>query len=148
LPTSDFLIDANIFLELQLEQSRSAECKEFLSLVSSGKVEAATTDFILDSIAVVMEDKKATPEDIRKFFVSLSLFKGLYIHNLDLRGRIAAAQKMADEDLDFDDSTSIVAMEAMNIKKIVSLDRDFDGIRGIARVEPRQAIAKRQDGTE
>ena len=148
MPTSDFLIDANIFLELQLEQSRSAECKEFLSLVSSGKVEAATTDFILDSIAVVMEDKKATPEDIRKFFVSLSLFKGLYIHNLDLRGRIAAAQKMADEDLDFDDSTSIVAMEAMNIKKIVSLDRDFDGIRGIARVEPRQAIAKRQDGTE
>jgi predicted nucleic acid-binding protein len=148
LPTSDFLIDANIFLELQLEQSRSAECKEFLSLVSSGKVEAATTDFILDSIAVVMEDKKATPEDIRKFFVSLSLFKGLYIHNLDLRGRIAAAQKMADEDMDFDDSTSIVAMEAMNIKKIVSLDRDFDGISGIARVEPRQAIAKRQDGTE
>ena len=146
MPTSDFLIDANIFLELQLEQSRSAECKEFLSLVSSGKVEAATTDFILDSIAVVMEDKKATPEDIRKFFVSLSLFKGLYIHNLDLRGRIAAAQKMADENLDFDDSTSIVAMEEMKIKEIVSLDRDFEGVKGITRVEPREVVSRLQGG--
>ena len=146
MPTSSFLIDANIFLELQLEQSRSAECKEFLSLVSNGKMEAATTDFILDSIAVVMEDKKATPEDIRKFFISLSLFKGLYIHNLDLRGRIAAAQKMADENLDFDDSTSIVAMEEMKIKEIVSLDRDFEGVKGITRVEPREVVSRLQGG--
>jgi len=148
LPTSSYLIDANIFLELQLEQSKSAECKEFLSLVSNGKIEAATTDFILDSIAVVMEDKKAGPEDIRKFFVSLSLFKGLYIHNLDLRGRIAAAQKMSKEDLDFDDSTSLVAMEEMKIKEIVSFDRDFERVKGIARVEPREATAAPQNGTK
>jgi len=148
LPTSSFLIDANIFLELQLEQAKSAECKEFLSLVSDGKVEAATTDFILDSIAVVMEDKKAAPEDIRKFFVSLSLFKGLYIHNLDLRGRIAAAQKMAKEDLDFDDSTSVVAMEELKIKEIVSFDRDFAGVKGIVRVEPNEAISRQLGSTE
>ena len=79
------LVDANIFLELELGQSRSADCKGFLSEVARGKLGAATTDFILDSVAVVMEDRGSPPSDIRKFFASLLLYKGLLIHNLDLK---------------------------------------------------------------
>ena len=134
------LIDANIFLELELGQSRSSECKEFLSQVARGRIKAVTTDFILDSVALVMEDKRSPPKDIRKFFVSLALYKGLSIYSLDLKDRIVAAEEMIRERLDFDDSTSIAAMRRLKIKDIVSFDKDFDGAKALTRVEPRDIL--------
>ena len=134
------LIDANIFLELELGQSRSSECKEFLSQVARGRIKAVTTDFILDSVALVMEDKRSPPKDIRKFFVSLALYKGLSIYSLDLKDRIVAAEEMIRERLDFDDSTSIAAMKRLKIKDIVSFDKDFDEAKALTRVEPRDIL--------
>ncbi len=136
------LVDANIFLELELGQSKSAECKTLLSNVASGKLRAATTDFILDSVAVVMEDRDSPATDIKKFFASLTLYKGLLVHNLDLKGRILATEEMDSDGLSFDDSTSVVAMRRLGIKEIVSFDRDFDGVRGIERVEPKTVLAR------
>ncbi|HUI00479.1 MAG TPA: type II toxin-antitoxin system VapC family toxin [Nitrososphaerales archaeon] len=136
------LVDANIFLELELGQSKSAECKGFLSKVANGRLKAATTDFILDSVAVVMEDRESPASDIRKFFASLILYKGLLVHNLDLKGRILATEEMDGNELDFDDSTSLVAMRRLGIKEIVSFDRDFDKVPGIERVEPKTALAR------
>lgn len=137
------LIDANVFLELQLGQSRSKECKEFLHEVAEGRVKAVTTDFIVDSVAVVMEDRKSPPEDIRKFLASLLLYKGLSIHSLGLKGRIAATEIMRTERLSFDDATSVAAMKRLRIREIVSFDKDFDKTKGIARVEPGAALAKK-----
>ncbi|MCS4538082.1 MAG: type II toxin-antitoxin system VapC family toxin [Thaumarchaeota archaeon] len=134
------LIDANIFLELELGQSRSSECKEFLSQVARGRIKAVTTDFILDSVALVMEDKRSPPKDIRKFFVSLALYNGLSIYSLDLKDRIVAAEEMIRERLDFDDSTSIAAMKRLKIKDIVSFDKDFDKAKALTRVEPRDIL--------
>jgi len=134
------LIDANIFLELELGQSRSSECKEFLSQVARGRIKAVTTDFILDSVALVMEDKRSPPKDIRKFFVSLALYKGLSIYSLDLKDRIVAAEEMIRKRLDFDDSTSIAAMKRLKIKDIVSFDKDFDKAKPLTRVEPRDIL--------
>lgn len=134
------LIDANIFLELELKQSRSPECKEFLSLVAKGRIKAVTTDFILDSIALVMEDKGGSPEDIRKFFVSLALYKGLSVYALDLRDRIVATEEMIREELDFDDATSLAAMKRLKIMEIISLDRDFDRVEGLVRSEPKDHL--------
>jgi len=134
------LIDANIFLELELGQSRSSECKEFLSQVARGRIKAVTTDFILDSVALVMEVKRSPPKDIRKFFVSLALYKGLSIYSLDLKDRIVAAEEMIRKRLDFDDSTSIAAMKRLKIKDIVSFDKDFDKAKALTRVEPRDIL--------
>jgi predicted nucleic acid-binding protein len=135
------LVDANIFLELELGQSKCAECKGFLSKVASGRLKGATTDFILDSVAVVMEDRDSPASDIRRFFASLILYRGLLVHNLDLKGRILATEEMDRDKLDFDDSTSVVAMRRLGIKEIVSFDRDFDKVRGIERIEPKTALA-------
>lgn len=136
------LVDANIFLELELGQSKSADCKGFLSEVARGRLKAVTTDFILDSVAVVMEDRGSSASDIRKFFASLLLYKGLLVHNLDLKGRVLAADEMETEGLDFDDATSVATMRRFGIKEIVSFDRDFNGIRGITRIEPKSALAR------
>ena len=136
------LVDANIFLELELGQSKSVECKDFLTKVASGRLKASTTDFILDSIAVVMEDRDAPATDIRKFFASLILYKGLFVHNLDLKERILATEVMESDRLSFDDSTSVAAMRRLGIREIVSFDKDFDKIAGMTRIEPRVASAK------
>ena len=64
-----FLIDANVFLEPERGQSRAAECKSFLSLVSKGELRAAVTGYTVDSVALVMESK-GSPADIRKFFTA------------------------------------------------------------------------------
>ncbi len=136
------LVDANIFLELELGQSKSVECKTFLSGVAGGKIKAATTDFILDSVAVVMEDRESPASDIRKFFASLILYRGLLVHNLDLKGRILATEEKDRDGLSFDDSTSVAAMRRLGIKEIVSFDHDFDGVRGIVRIEPNIALAR------
>jgi len=140
------LVDANIFLELELGQSRAAECREFLSGVARGKIKATTTDFILDSIGVIMEDRGSPPTDIAKFFSSLTFFKGLLIHNLGLVGRVKAAHEMENQNLSFDDSTSVAAMRSLDIKEIVSFDRDFDKVRGVARIEPGTVISRIQSG--
>lgn len=134
------LIDANIFLELELEQSKSSECEKFLAAVAKGSIGAIVTDFLLDGIAVIMEDRRASPQNIIRFFESLSLFKGLTIYNLGLRGRIDAAQMMIDQGADFDDATSLAAMKALGIKRIVSFDRHFDRFSGITRLEPNKSL--------
>lgn len=135
------LIDANIFLELELGQTKSDQCKEFLRQVAAGKLKAATTDFILDSIAVVMESRGSSPSDIGKFFSSLLIFKGLVIYNLGLQGRISATSEMEKSKLDFDDATSLATMKRQRIKEIVSYDHDFDNIQGITRLEPGTVLA-------
>ncbi|HXW37032.1 MAG TPA: type II toxin-antitoxin system VapC family toxin [Nitrososphaerales archaeon] len=134
---SRLLVDANIFLELELSQSKARDCKAMLSQIASGKLKAMTTDFILDSIAVVMEDKGSPPADIRRFFASLLLYKGLAVHNLDLKGRVTATGEMERYGLGFDDSTSVAVMKLLKLKEIASFDHHFDRVEGIKRVEPK-----------
>jgi predicted nucleic acid-binding protein len=80
----EFLIDANVFLELELGQSRAAECKAFLTAVSKGELKAAVTDFTVDSVALVMESRGSPAADLKKFFESLKPYKGLSLHGLSL----------------------------------------------------------------
>ena len=135
-----FLIDSNVFLELQLGQSRAAECKAFLTAVSRGEVKAAVTDFTIDSVALVMESRGSPPADIRRFFESLKNYKGLSMHGLSLSARIAATKEMEGGRLDYDDATLVAMMKNLDIDKVVSFDRDLDGVGGIRRLDPVEAI--------
>lgn len=108
--------------------------------MATGKIKVATTDFILDSVAIIMEDRKCSPSEIGKFFSSLLVYKGLLIHNLDLMGRVMATHEMDRSGLDFDDATSVAAMKRLGLKEIVSLDRHFDQVAGISRLEPKKAM--------
>lgn len=141
------LVDANIFLELELSQSKCPECKDFLRSVASGRLKAATTDFILDSVAAVMEDRDSSSTDIRTFFASLTQYKGLLIHNLGVKGRLLAVEEMERDGLDFDDSTSVAAMKMLGVKEIVSYDHDFDKVHTITRTEPKTVLS-RFDGSK
>lgn len=130
------LVDANIFLEVLLGQKRADECKLYLKRVSDGETEACTTDFIVDTVSIAMDSAGCEPEQVRKFILSLLKYKGLTIYDLTVYDRVVATRFMERYKLDFDDATACAAIAAVGSTEIVSLDRHFDRVEGIHRIEP------------
>ncbi|MGH9922561.1 MAG: type II toxin-antitoxin system VapC family toxin [Nitrososphaerales archaeon] len=133
-------IDANIFLEVQLGQSRSQECEEFLNKVDTGDLQAFTSDFVIDSIVVTMENRNVQNIKILRFLLALGGSKGLSIYNHTFTDRILAANTMLKSGLTFDDSMVTVAVKAVKAESVVSFDSHFDDLKGIKRVEPKDLI--------
>jgi len=137
-----YLIDANIFLEVELGGENSPACEQFLKKLRNAEFEAIITDFIVDSIVIVMENYKKTWRDLRKFLGSILLFKGLKIHFLSIPDKIASTRHIERYGLDFDDATAYQAMEVHKIKEIVSYDEHFDKIRNIKRRTPQELLSR------
>lgn len=129
-------IDANIFLEVLLKQKRTEECKAYLRRVQTGELTAFTTDFIVDTISIIMDDAGCKPYQLRKFQLSLLKYEGLTLYDLTMADRVAATKQMEKHNMDFDDATVYAAMMTTGTKEIVSMDRKFDKIEGITRIEP------------
>ncbi len=136
-----YLIDASIFLEIELEQEKSHECKKFLEKVEKGDIKAIITDFAIDGIALVMESHGKSRKDIRKFLISVALFEGLSIYSVKHSDKIKATEHMKSG-LDFDDSIVLQSALSNGITEIVSLDKDFDKVKIIKRVEPGNLLLK------
>lgn len=130
------LIDANIFLEIELKQKRLHDCKAYLNKVRNGENKAITTNFIVDTISILMDYAGCDPTQIRTFNLSLLRYKGLSIYDLTMVDRISATEHMKRFNLDFDDATAYAAMTANGISEIVSMDKHFDKIPEIKRTEP------------
>jgi predicted nucleic acid-binding protein len=131
-----YFIDTNIFLELELKQKRSEECKEFLRRVLKGEIEAFTSDFNLDSVAIVMDAKGCEPRFVSDFLLKIMTFEGLTIYSLNMVDRIVAAKYMQKHKLTFDDAVTYFIAKSLEIKELVSFDDDFDGLPEIKRLEP------------
>jgi predicted nucleic acid-binding protein len=131
------LIDANIFLELMLDQARADECERLLTAVEEGTREAIITDLILDSVLIVMENKGKGPSELATFISSIATYKGLRLYWLSLVDRLHATVHMSRMGLDFEDSTTFEAGRRLSVEGIVSFDADFDGLSEIRRLEPR-----------
>ncbi len=131
-----YVTDANIFLEVELGQAKSRACEEFLELVRSGEVDAVISDFSIYTVALVMENNGKTPKEIKKFFASLFAYAGLRIHPLSNDDRIAAATLMEKHGLSLDDALVLQTTLASQATALVSLDRDFDKVKEIKRIEP------------
>lgn len=136
------LVDANIFLEVQLGRARSKECEELLTKIMKGEIKAFTTDFLLDSVAIVMEGEGAKPSALRKFLESMMFYDGLTIHSLSITDKIITTALMEDTKLDFDDTSVYFSMKSLGIDEIVSFDRDFDELPGIKRIEPVDVLKR------
>ena len=134
-----YFVDANIFLEILLEQKRADHCERFLTRIKDGKDEAVITDFLVDAIVLVLERHGKSSVKLATFISSLSAYKGLRVYFLSLADRLFATRHMKEFGLDFDDATTYQAIKRTNIDTLVSFDTDFDGIGGITRMEPDKA---------
>lgn len=134
-----YFVDANIFLELLLEQQRADHCERFLTRIKNGKDEAVITDFLVDAILLVLERHGKSSVELATFISSLSAYKGLRVYFLSLVDRLFATRHMKEFGLDFDDATTYQAIKRTSVDTLVSFDTHFDGIDGITRVEPDKA---------
>ena len=130
------LIDANIFLEVELKHKRLRDWRAYLEKVRDGVPTAVTTNFIVDTISILMDHAGCDPRQIRRFHLSLLKYSGLALYDLTITDRVTATEQMETFNLDFDDAVAYAAMKATGTKEIVSMDRHFDRIPGIKRIEP------------
>lgn len=119
-----YLIDANIFLNIALQEEKENACKEFLDEVSSGNIEAVTTLFHMDASAIVMENRGVEHKDIGNFYFEAYNSKGLEIVNTGLSSRMNALA--GNEYSGFDDSLLLQAFNELEADKIVTYDEGFD----------------------
>ena len=130
------LIDANIFLEVLLEQQLSKKCKEILEKIQTGENKAFVSTFTIDAIALLMNRYKIPSEKIILFLNSLFNYKGLVIYNVTMKDRIDSVYFMDKYKLDYEDAITLGAALSCKCGGILSLDKHFDKIKEIKRVEP------------
>lgn len=135
-----YLIDANIFLEVELGQEKGKHAKKLLKRFENGEVSGHITDFHIDAIVIVMENYHKTGKEIAIFLSSLLKYRGLSIIEISLSSKINATEIMDNYNLDFDDSLICQCMIEKNLKKLISYDSDFDKIDFINRVTPEKLI--------
>lgn len=133
-------VDVNIFLEIQLSDERSEECKKFLRKIASEELPAATSDYIVYSCLLQISNKLNSAERMEKFIASLSEIKDLTILNPDLKTILTSLGFMKRYSLDFDDALVVSSMIANKIKKLVSFDKHFDKVKEIERIEPGHVL--------
>ena len=130
------LIDANIFLEVLLEQEKSENCKAFLRKVLEGNISAIVSSFTIDSIILLMTRNNIKKEKIRLFLLSLSKYKGLRVYQVSIKDRINSLDLMSKYNLDYEDALILQSTISLKFTKIISFDKHFDKVSLIERKEP------------
>jgi len=130
------LIDANIFLEVLLEQEKSENCKAFLRRVLEGNISAIVSSFTIDSIILSMTRNNIKKEKIRLFLLSLSKYKGLRVYQVSIKDRINSLDLMSKYNLDYEDALILQSTISLKFTKIISFDKHFDKVSLIERKEP------------
>ena len=130
----EVFIDANIFLEIFLKDNKSEECKKFLKSLQEQAVISITTDFIIYSCIINVQNNLKNIESMKNAIIFFSNHKNLTILRPSFDEFYSAIEIMENNKLDFDDSLVVSCMRNYGIKKLASLDRHFDKIKEIERV--------------
>ncbi len=116
------LVDANVWLELLLDQEQAGQVRDFLRAVPLG--ELAITDFALHSVGIILARNKR--DDLFTRFISdLLIGTGVRYVSLDFADLMAVTKTRESLPLDFDDAYQYVAAEKHDLV-LVSFDADFD----------------------
>ena len=137
-----YFIDANIFLEVELQDKRKEECERLLGRIAAGLEEGIISDFIMYSILLQLTSK-STLSKAKDF---LSFLEGANIEIIvpDMQTLHNALKVMKSYNLDFDDALVISVMASNKINRLVSFDKDFDRVKDealVKRIEPKDIVS-------
>ena len=129
----DVFIDANIFLEIALQDAKKEACKQLLTQLPSNS--CSTSDFILYTCLLQLEKRTHRSQHLKNFlqFIQILSYQILRPSQTEMR---RAIEYMTLYQLDFDDALVVSCMHHNGIKTLLSLDKDFDRVKGIKRIEP------------
>lgn len=126
----EVFVDANIFLEILLKDTKSEECKDYLKSMEG----AFTTDFVLYSCLLIVQKSLKNLQSMKDAVVFFNNLPNLKILRPSFDELHSAIGVIGSEKLDFDDSLVVACMRSYGIKKLASLDRHFDKVKGIERI--------------
>lgn len=133
-------LDANLIIRFLTEDNfdHSARARSLFQQLEVGAAEVTTCEGVVAEVVYVLGSRSLyslSREEIRDKLAIILGLRGLklshkrtYVRALDLYAAISR--------LDFVDALAVAHMERAKIGTIVSFDRDFDHVPGIARREP------------
>jgi predicted nucleic acid-binding protein len=130
-----FLLDTNIFLELLLDQEKSAEVRKLLEIETTDKF--FMTDFSLHSTGIILS-RLGKPEVFNVFLEDMVIAGNLKIISLPPADMIRIKEISEKYQLDFDDAYQYLTAQEYELE-IISFDTDFDKT-DIKRKLPSQAV--------
>lgn len=116
-------VDASVWLEIALGQSRAKECEHFLE--QAQKEPLFTSDFDVYSIILTMLKHKKTADDVKTFLGVLAGFSRLTIFRPPALIIFESLGKMQELRLTLDDCLAFASMQHLGIRKLATLDSDF-----------------------
>ncbi len=121
-------LDANIFLEIALNDKKSEDCKKLLDEVMRGKIKAYTSDFIVYSCLLQIQFKTKETKQMKNFILFINSIDNLTILRPSLFDMEKAVEYKEKWKLDFDDGLVVSCMVNNGIKTLISLDSDFNKV--------------------
>ena len=128
-------IDANIFLEVFLDDSKADQCEKFLKALYNSAEMVFTSDLLVYSCLLAIENKFRDCKKLENALIFFKSFSNLVILAPSLDELYDAVEIMKKEKFDFDDSLVLACMRGYEIKEIASLDRHFDKVKDIKRIK-------------
>ena len=134
-------LDTNIIIRYLTrdDETKAAACYRLFERVSNGREELTTSVATIAEATYVLSSRRGPyrlqPDEIAARLHPIVSLRGLVMS--DKRVCIRALDVYAQYPfLDFADALGVAHMEARGVSEILSYDRDFDQLPGLARVEP------------
>lgn len=132
-----YLIDTNVWIEVLLEQEKSAQVKAFFEAVDADQL--AITEFSIYSIGIILTRLKK--DEIFQDFLSDTIEdSGIRAVRLDAGGLKQALAFRREFQLDFDDAYQYAAALQHSLI-LISFDSDFDKTK-LGRTTPSNALSQ------
>ncbi len=128
-------IDANIFLEIALENENQVKCELFLRNLIDKKVVFYTSDFVVYSCLIVLQSRPS-PLPRMNNFLGFIANSGVAIIRPNLKTLIATTKVMEDYGLDYDDALVLGCMQEYGLKELVSYDKHFEKLNEVKIIRP------------
>ena len=137
-------VDANIFLEIFLKNSKIEDCKNFLEKSRLGNISAFTSDFIVYTCLIQIQCKTKELNTLKDFVIFINTLN-LNILKLNIANIPKTIEFMSKYNLDFDDALVVSFMKDNHISNLISYDKDFDKVNIIKREEPSRYLLKEKN---
>ncbi len=106
-------------------------------MIESWEIKVFSTSFTIHSIEVIMDHFRKQKE-LKIFLETIQSFRGLNIYYTSIENEMLVVEEMK-RGLDFDDALQSYVAKKLNLK-VVSFGKHFDGIEGITRLRPAEAV--------
>lgn len=131
-------LDTSIPLTVMLKEENefTSNCYEIMEAIENGKENAITTIFTVAELFHIMVNReKISCKKANEYLNAFLSCKGLKLIKIDEMSASSIVSTACKYNLDFVDSINFLAMKKNNVNEIFSIDKDYDKIKEITRLD-------------